>query len=58
MTPLDPDSIEYQRRFRERAEEQARKHAADPLHEPLYLPADDDEFPDASWTAGGPEEPY
>ena len=58
MTLLDPDSAEYARRFGERAREQERRHAADPIHEPKYLPADDDEFPAESFVAGGPEEPF
>jgi hypothetical protein len=58
MTPLDPDSAEYQRRFEERAAEQLRRHQADPLHEPMYLPADDDEFGTSAWTAAGPDEDF
>ena len=56
-TDLDPDSAEYARRFEERAREQERRHLADPHHVPLYLPADDEEFPDESFTAGWQQEP-
>lgn len=52
-TDLDPDSIEYQRRFEEHAAEQRRRHEADPYNKPLYLSADDPEFPTEAWTAGG-----
>jgi hypothetical protein len=50
---------ERDRRIEELFAEQARKHAADPLHEPLYPPADtDDEWSSTeAYTAGGPEEP-
>lgn len=55
-TDLDPDSAEYARRFEERAAEQLRRHLADPYHEPMYLPADDEEFPSAAWTGGWGDE--
>ena len=48
---------DYQRRFEERAAEQLRRHQADPLHEPMYLPADEDGLETEAYTAGGPEEP-
>jgi hypothetical protein len=50
-----PDSIEYQRRFEERAAEQLRAHLADPYNVPMAIPADDDEFP-SDYTVGSPEE--
>ena len=46
-----------QRRLAERQREQGRLHAADPYRVPLYLPADDEEFPDESYTAGWQQEP-
>jgi hypothetical protein len=55
-TELHPVSAE-ELRFEERAAEQLRRHLADPLHEPEFLGADDEEFPTEAYTAGGPEEP-
>jgi hypothetical protein len=46
-----------QRRMAERQAEQERLHAADPHHVPLYLPVDDEEVPDESFTAGWAQEP-
>jgi len=40
----------------ERQAEQERLHAADPYHVPKYLPPDDPEFPDESYTAGWGDE--
>jgi hypothetical protein len=57
-TGLHPDSIEYARRFELVAAAQLRRHQADPLHVPMYLPADDPEFPSEAYTAGGPDEDY
>ena len=54
---LGPDSAEYQRRLAERQAEQARLHAADPLHVPKYLPVDDDEFGTEAYTAGWEDHP-
>jgi hypothetical protein len=47
---------DYQRRLAEAAELQRQRHEADPLHEPLYLPADYPGLETEAWTAGGPEE--
>lgn len=48
---------EYERRLAVAQAEQERRHAADPLHEPFYLPADYPGLETEAWTAGGPEEP-
>jgi hypothetical protein len=45
-----------QRRLAERQAEQERLHAADPHNVPKYVPVDDDEFPDESYTAGWTED--
>jgi hypothetical protein len=42
----------YTQRLAERAAEQLARHQADPLRVPKYLPVDDHEFPDDSFTAG------
>lgn len=44
------------RRMAERAAEQERLHDADPYRVPKYLPVDDPEFPDESFTAGWNQE--
>lgn len=41
-----------ERRLAVRMEEQRLLHEADPFNVPLYLPVDDEEFPDESYTAG------
>jgi hypothetical protein len=56
MTTPEPGTPEYERAFEQRAEEQRRKHEADPEHEPEFLPADEPGFETEAWTAGGPEE--
>jgi hypothetical protein len=48
---------ERQRRMAMRQAEQERLHQADPYRVPKYLPVDDDEFPDESFTAGWAQEP-
>jgi hypothetical protein len=59
MDPQQADWAEQARwrkdrddRLAERQAEQERRHEADPFNVPKYLPADDDEFPDESYTAG------
>jgi hypothetical protein len=47
---------EWMRRLAERQAEQERLHAADPYRVPKYLPPDDEEFPDESFTAGWEQE--
>ena len=44
------------RRFAERAAEQERLHEADPYRVPKYIPVDDPEVPDESYTAGWQQE--
>lgn len=44
------------RRLAERQAEQARLHELDPFGTPLYLPVDDPEFPDETYTAGWQQE--
>ena len=45
------------RRLAERQAEQERLHELDPFGTPKYLPTNDEEFPDESFTAGWePEE--
>ncbi len=43
-------------RLAERAEQQRLAHEADPYNVPLYLPTDDPEFPDETYTAGWEQE--
>ena len=45
------------RRLAVRMAEQERLHAADPYRVPKYIPVDDPEFPDESYTAGWAQEP-
>jgi len=50
------ETEERQRRLAERQAEQERLHDADPYRVPKYLPVDDEEFPDESYTAGWDQE--
>lgn len=54
----EPGSEAWYRLRDEKQREQERLHALDPQHVPFYLPADDPDFPDESYTAGGPEEDF
>ena len=64
--PTDPQRADWEeqrqwrqdrdRRLAERQVEQERMHAADPYNVPLYLPVDDPEFPDETYTAGWTQE--
>lgn len=51
------ETEERQRRLAERQAKQERLHAADPHRVPKYIPVDDEEFPDESFTAGWSQEP-
>jgi hypothetical protein len=50
-------SEERKRRMEARQAEQERLHALHPYRVPKYLPVDDDEFPDESYTAGWEDHP-
>jgi hypothetical protein len=50
------ETEERNRRLAERAAEQARLHALDPYRVPLFLPVDDEEFPDETYTAAWRQE--
>jgi hypothetical protein len=59
MTTVDEQrqwSEDRARRLATRAEEQRRLHEAHPYNVPLYVPVDDEEFPDESFTAGWEQE--
>ena len=64
MIDLQQEDWQAQRRWRENRDrriaehqaEQERLHEADLCNVPKYLPVDDDEFPDESYTAGWREE--
>ena len=57
MTTMTAEHDTYMQRLAERAAEQLRLHELDPYRIPMYIPADDDELPCESFTAGWQQEP-
>jgi hypothetical protein len=49
-------SADRARRLAIRVEQQRLRHEADPLHVPLAIPVDDEEFPSEAFTAGWQQE--
>ena len=57
MTATTFDYEDYRLRMAVAAADQLLAHLADPLHEPMYVPADADGLETEAYTAAGPEEP-
>lgn len=53
---MDQQQEDRERRLAERMAEQERLHEADPYRVPKYIPVDDPEFPDETYTAGWNQE--